>query len=82
MKSDNANNNQCGDKPLQTISECMRAQLNMRRAHGTAHSIGRPGAPTALPENSTRPAAPFALMVVSDSFEHFQPVILINTSKI
>jgi hypothetical protein len=47
-------------KPLLTISECLRAQLTMRRAH--------------------RPAAPFSLLVASDNFEHFKPVILINRS--
>jgi len=38
---------------LQIINECLRAQLKMRRAHRTAHSIGRPGVfPTTLNTNA------------------------------
>jgi hypothetical protein len=67
-------------KPLLTISECLRAQLTMRRAHRPAHSIGGPGCFASTNEPSTWPAAPFSLLVASDNFEHFKPVILINRS--
>jgi hypothetical protein len=70
------------NKPLLKISECLRAQLNMRRAHRPAHSIGSPGGSTTTNEVSARPAAHFILMVVSDTFEHFQPVILINNRSL
>jgi hypothetical protein len=68
-------------KPHSKISECLRAQLNTRRAHRPAHSIGSPGGSTSTSEVSARPPAPFFLTVVSDTFEHFQPVILININN-
>jgi hypothetical protein len=69
------------DKPLLKITECLRAQLNMRRAHHPAHPTGSPSGSTTN-EVSAQHAAPFILMVVSETFEHFQPVILINNRSL
>ncbi len=65
-------------KPLDRISECLRAQLTMRSAHRPAHSIGRPGCSITTNKRSTRPAAPFYLLVHWEGFENRKLVITIN----
>jgi hypothetical protein len=44
---------------LQTINECLRAQLRLRQAHRSAHSIGKPGNFAPDSHQTARLAEPF-----------------------